>query len=442
MQRRTPLTGLAAASLASAAASRVGHSQGRCKLKIRDVEIWKLEGKVEILTGVHRQYHSQPIHLYEQHRPAPYSDTGAGKKEVQPKTALYLKIQTDDDLTGVYGPVDDEAAVVMDRQLKGFLIGEDALAIESLWDRMYRSNRHSRSGHFMMGVSAIDNALWDLRGKFFGVPVYQLLGGPTRDPIECYGSCLLYSVETEPARRMSAEVKERGFRHQKWFLSHGPAHGPEGLRKNVDLVRNLRESVGPEVDLMFDAFMSWDLNYAMRWCKQVEQYDPRWIEEPFHASKIRSFTELRTKTSIPVASGEHFYNRWEAQRFIDADAIDVLQTDPEWCGGVSELVKICAIASANDIHVIPHGHNIHAALHVVASQSPITCPLVEYLINKIEGHYQYYHFDKYPPLAVDGKIALSDRPGFGIEMDEGKVEKQTRMNWAAAVGPNVIPGER
>ena len=120
----------------------------------------------------------------------------------------------------------------------------------------------------------------------------------------------------------------------------------------------------------------------------------------------------------------------------------MLQTDPEWCGGVSELVKICAIASANDIHVIPHGHNIHAALHVVASQSPITCPLVEYLINKIEGHYQYYHFDKYPPLAVDGKIALSDRPGFGIEIDEGKVEKQTRMNWAAAVGPNVIPGER
>jgi L-alanine-DL-glutamate epimerase-like enolase superfamily enzyme len=192
------------------------------------------------------------------------------------------------------------------------------------------------------------------------------------------------------------------------------------------MVRNLRESVGDSVDLMFDAFMGWDLNYALAWAKQVEQYRPRWIEEAFAPDKIESFAALKRATSIPVASGEHFYGRWEVQRYLRANALNVVQADPEWCGGVSELVKICAIASAHDVHVIPHGHNIHAALHVVASQSPMTCPLVEFLILKMAS---YYHFDKNPPVVVDGHLALNDKPGFGIELDDAKIEKRSLLKW-------------
>jgi len=127
-----------------------------------------------------------------------------------------------------------------------------------------------------------------------------------------------------------------------------------------------------------------------------------------------------------VASGEHFYGRWETHDYLRAGAISVVQADPEWCGGTSELVKICALASLFDAQVIPHGHNLHAALHVVASQGPMTCPLVEYLINKMSS---YYYFDKHPLQPVNGRIALPERPGFGMEIDAAKVEQQTLLKW-------------
>jgi L-alanine-DL-glutamate epimerase-like enolase superfamily enzyme len=173
---------------------------------------------------------------------------------------------------------------------------------------------------------------------------------------------------------------------------------------------------------MFDAFMGWDLNYALQWAQRVETYRPRWIEEAFHPDKIQSFVELRRKTAIPIATGEHLYNRWEVQEYLAAGAISVVQTDPEWCGGVSELIKICHLASVYDAHVIPHGHALHAALHVVAAQSPMTCPLVEYLIGKM---YDYYCFEKHQLRPANGLFELPDRPGFGIELEESRIEKQT-----------------
>jgi hypothetical protein len=110
---------------------------------------------------------------------------------------------------------------------------------------------------------------------------------------------------------------------------------------------------------------------------------PRWMEESFPTEQVESFVQLCRGTSIPVASGEHIYGRWEAaQRYLSAGALNVIQCDPEWCGGISELVKICTVASLHDVQVISHGHSLHATLHVVASQPPVTCPLVEYLILK------------------------------------------------------------
>jgi L-rhamnonate dehydratase len=155
---------------------------------------------------------------------------------------------------------------------------------------------------------------------------------------------------------------------------------------------------------------------------------PRWIEEPFLADRIDAFAALRKASSVPVASGEHFYGRWEANDYLKAGAISVVQADPEWCGGVSELVKICNIASLYDAVVIPHGHSLHAALHVVASQSPSVCPLVEYLVSKMQS---YYHFEKNVPRPVKGHITLPERPGFGIELDDTKITGRTRFRVAA-----------
>ena len=392
---------------------------------ITDVTVWRLEGTRRGMAGAW-QGSVQPLHLYPEHRPEPYEPVEDPEPYTATYRANYLEIEAGDGLKGLYGPVDDEAAVGVDRQLRPFLIGKNPLAGERLWDQMYRLNRHARTGHFMMAISAADNALWDLRGRYFGVPVYELLGGPTREAVRVYGSTLGSSIQPEAMQSRATELKGEGYRHQKWFLAYGPGDGAEGMRKNVEMVRLLREAVGDEVELMFDAFMGWDLTYALDWAKQVERYRPRWIEEAFSPDKLDSFVRLSRATSIPVATGEHLYNRWEVQRFLEAGAIQVVQADPEWCGGVSELVKICTLASAHDVPVIPHGHNLHAALHVVASQSPMTCPLAEYLIGKMS---YYYFFEEHQLTPVNGEIALPDRPGFGITYDEAKVEQIEPVTW-------------
>jgi len=425
MRRRTFLGATLAAPALEAAQSPSNRPNGR--LKISAVEIWRVDGRHETVRGINAQYQAQAIHIYDERRPAPYRDNPAPQKALAPISALYLKIRTDAGLDGFYGPIDKEAAIVVDQQLARFLIGKDPLAIEALWDQMYRLNRHARTGHFMMAISAVDNTLWDLRGRYFNQPVYRLLGGPTRPFVEVYGSTLGYSVEPAAARARAVELKKAGFRMQKWFLAYGPGSGADGFRQNVELVKNVREAAGDDADLMFDAYMAWDLNYAITWAKQVEQYRPRWIEEAFSPDKIASFAELRRATTIPVAAGEHIYNRWEAQRYLSAGALNVIQCDPEWCGGVSELLKICALASVYDVHVIPHGHSMHTAVHVVASQSPMTCPMVEDLIIKMQS---YHFFEKEPLVVENGRIPLPERPGFGISLDPAKVEKQAIVRGA------------
>jgi L-alanine-DL-glutamate epimerase-like enolase superfamily enzyme len=393
-------------------------------MAISDIEIWEVAGPRQT-EPIAYQGQVAPLHIYPEHALGPYPADPRVPVETVEHRVLYVKVKTDAGLEGLYGLVDREAARVVQHQLRPFLIGQDPLAIAEVWDKMYRSNRHSRAGHYMMGMSAIDNALWDLAGKHFGVPVHRLLGGPTRESVEAYASCLGSSVEPEAVARRSVELKQQGFRYQKWFFPHGPSHGTKGLLANVELVRNLRRALGDEYEIMFDAFNGWDLDYAKDWAGLSEKYRPRWIEEPFSSEKLQSFVELRRSTSVPVATGEHFYGRWEVNRFLRADALDVVQADPEWCGGVSELVKICTLASANDLHVVPHGHNIHAALHVVASQSPMTCPLAEYLL-----HWKPHktHFEKDPLVPVNGHIALPTRPGFGIELDESKIDRMERIH--------------
>ena len=339
----------------------------------------------------------------------------------RPIKAIYLRIRTNGGAYGLYGPIDVEAATIVNQELRSFLIGKDALGGEALWDQMYRSNRHSRDGIFMMAISAVDNTLWDLRGRYFGEPVYRLLGGPTRDSVEAYASCLGFSLEPDAVQKRCLLLQQEGYRYQKWFLAYGPGSGSEGMRKNVELVRILRETLGDSTELMFDSFSGWDQGYALEWAHQVEKYRPHWMEESTHPEKIESFAMLRRSTTIPIASGEHFYGRWEVERYLQAEALSVVQADPEWCGGISELLKIGTVASLHDVPVIPHGHSIHAALHVIASQSPMTFPLAEYLINKMQT---YYHFEKNPPAPQRARFSLPQGPGFAIELDEAKIESR------------------
>lgn len=388
---------------------------------IESVEVIRVHGTIARTPGQHRQHQIKPEHLYPGERPPTYMEMNDESVRQDAITHDYLSIATKGGVEGLYGYLDPEIIAPLIKQLRSFLIGRNALAVENLWEIMYRRNRHSRAGHYMMALSAVDNALWDLKARYFGVPVYELLGGPTRDEARVYGSCLGYTVEKGKAGPKAKELYDNGFHHQKWFMAYGPGDGNAGLRHSIELVQELREAVGDDGQIMFDAFMGWDLPFATAWAKEVEQFRPYWIEEAFSPNRLESFSALSKSTSIPVATGEHFYNRWEVLNFLKAGAIQIVQADPEWCGGVSELIKICNLASSFGAKVIPHGHNIHAALHVVLSQSREVCPLVEYLIN----HVGYkLHFQKDAPLTTNGIIPLPTKPGFGIELDEEKVERR------------------
>ncbi|HEU5136175.1 MAG TPA: enolase C-terminal domain-like protein [Steroidobacteraceae bacterium] len=391
------------------------------ELTISDVEILKLSGTHEVVPGLNRQYQVNPLHLYAERRPKPFVDPVNARPERRPLTHYYLRIRTRGGVEGIYGMVDKEALPVLLGTLRPLVIGQNALAVERIWDQMYRSNRHSRASHFMMAISYMDNALWDLRGRHFGAPVFRLLGGPTQLPVRVYGSCLGFSIDPPLAGKRAAQLKKDGFIHQKWFLGYGPGDGARGMDLNVQLVRELRASVGDDVQIMFDAYQGWDLQYAIEWCRKVEQYRPYFVEEAVPMSDLESFIRLSKATSIPIATGEHLYGRWEAEQFFKADALQFIQADPEWCGGVSETVKIANLASVHGVKLLPHCHNVHAALHIVASQSPSVCPFGEYLINHVP---EKLHFMKDPLIAHNGLVQLSEKPGFGIELDAAKVEKQ------------------
>jgi len=425
MDRREFVRTLGAASalaaLPLATREALAQATGQADFVIREVEVLRLTGPHQVLKGVNKQPQVQPLHLYADRRPQPYKDATAAKPEQEPLTQHYVRVRTRGGLEGLYGMVDREALPVLLGPLRTLLLGQDALAIERLWDQMYRSNRHSRASHYMMAISYLDNALWDLRGRYFRAPVYRLLGGPTQQPVPVYGSCLGFAVEPGLAGRRAAQLKKDGFRLQKWFLGYGPSDGARGMDLNVQLVRALREAVGEDGEIMFDAYQGWDLQYALEWCKKVERFRPGWLEEPFPVADLESFERLSRATSIPLATGEHFYNRWEVEQYLEAGALHYVQADPEWCGGVSEVLKIGHLCSAHGVKLVPHCHNVHGALHIVASQSPGVCPYGEYLINHVP---EKLHFMKDPPLTTNGWVSLRDRPGFGIELDATKIERQ------------------
>ncbi|HWE63767.1 MAG TPA: enolase C-terminal domain-like protein [Chloroflexota bacterium] len=341
-------------------------------------------------------------------------------------SAIFLELRTDSDLIGLAGPIGQDQAYLIDRQLKQVIIGQDPLATERIWDMLYRAAVHGRKGVVMQAISAIDCALWDLKGKWAGVPVYRLLGGPLRETIPAYASTLGYSVEPDAAARRAQELAAQGYRAMKWFFKYGPAAGSAGMARNLALARAVRAAVGDDVDLMFDAWMSWDVAYATQLGLALAEVRPRWLEEPVPPDRIASVAELRRRLPFPTATGEHEYTRWGAKQLLDAGASDVLQPDIYWAGGISELVKICTLASTYDVQVIPHGHSTHASAHLLYAQPPQLCPFIEYLLKWNEIN---QHFFRTPLRPVNGVVVPPEAPGMGMELDDEKILQQQELGW-------------
>jgi L-alanine-DL-glutamate epimerase-like enolase superfamily enzyme len=379
---------------------------------------------------------ARPIDVYPEFKAQTAADGYWMPQRIEPGRSrvisVFLEIDTDEGVTGLAGPVPHEVAWIIDREFRGVVEGADPLASERLWDVMYREAVHGRKGATMMAISAIDCALWDLKGRWLAQPVYRLLGGPIRTSAPAYASMLGYSLEPDLAARRTREKVAQGFRALKWFPRWGPTDGREGMERNVELVETLREAAGPDVAIMIDAWMSWNRPYTLDFARRVEPLGVYWIEEPVLPDKIALCAEIRRASPVPIATGEHEYTRWGQKALLDAGASDFLQADTYWAGGLSEMVKICTLASTYDIPVIAHGHSVPANTHLTMAMPELLCPMIEYLV-KWQELLQF--FWKEPVKPVDGVITVPDRPGFGMEIDADKIESEDELRWSSV--PNM-----
>jgi L-rhamnonate dehydratase len=261
-----------------------------------------------------------------------------------------------------------------------------------------------------MAISAVDLALWDLMGKLRQEPVYNLIGGKTRDEISFY--C------TGPA---PAAVKALGFWGAKVPLPHSHFDGEEGLRKNVEFLAHHRDSVGPDFPLMVDCYMSLSVPYAIRLAEACKGLDIYWWEEVLPPDDIEGFRQIkRAHPTLKWTAGEHEYTRFGFRRLVEERTLDILQPDVMWVGGLTELLRIAAHASAYDIPVIPHGSGPYS-YHFIASQAQ--SPLCEYVAASPDGHSILAVFGGLlsgEPLPQGGRLTPSEAPGFGMDIADRK----------------------
>ncbi len=401
-------------------------------MKITNVRIREVTGTMKYGGVLMEERTIRPIDIYPEWKRRTAADEGgwgqASTDGTYKVSHCFIYVDTDEGISGVFGPAYSPGSrFYIDTQLKPLLIGQDPVATELLWDQMYRNAIHGRKGDNLMAISAIDIALWDIKGKWLGQPVYRLLGGPVRDRIPAYASAVGYSLELDKVKERVKQFVRDGYTATKWFLREGPTDGPEGVRKNVELIKTIRETAGPEMEIMIDVWNSWDVPYTLKIAELIKEYRPLWIEEPVLPDLPQSYARLSQKCPIAIAGGEHEYTRWGVKMLMDMGAMDIYQVDPTWAGGISELMKICALASAYDVQIMPHGGVESVLAQVSFTQNAAVTPMMEYQ-NVLNESKQF--FLKQSTKPVNGYIYPPESPGVGIEVDESKVEAERDISYS------------
>ncbi len=338
---------------------------------------------------------------------------------------LVVEVFTDDGHVGLGNAAlaPQAAKQVIDLYLKPLLIGQDPWDLERLWQHMYRKTMaFGRKGIGMVAISALDIALWDLLGKSAKQPVFRLLGGRTKTRIPVYAS-RLYAVELGELAAEARRYKEEGYPAMKLRFGWGPADGARGMRRNLDLIRTVRESIGDEVDLMADAYMGWTLDYAKRMLPLLEPFDLRWLEEPVIPDDLHGYAELKSYARIPIAGGEHEFTLFGFRDLLEARALDYIQFDTNRVGGITQARKVAALAEAHSVPVIPHAGQMHNYHVVMAS---LNSPMAEYfpMVDVEVGNELFWYIFQGEPKAVGGYIDLDDNtPGLGLTLNEAGLEQ-------------------
>lgn len=330
-------------------------------------------------------------------------------------TRARVEIFTDDGVVGMAPcPASESARATILGSIKNKLVGEDPMRSEYLWDKMYmgRTRKPVAKGDYITAMSGIDNAIWDVKGKALALPVWKLAGG-CREKVRAYAAGGYYE-EGKGLKELAAELA--GYAGEGFTAVKMKVGWPGvSLREDSERVRVARDAIGPDVELMVDANNAWDANTAIRFGRMIEKYNPFWYEEPVRADDFRGAAKVAAALDVPVASGENEFTRWGFRDLIDGGAAEVIQADPNICGGISEWLKIAGMAGAQHLPMSPHGNASIGSCCVAAVDNGLIA----------ENYPTSFKSVLMAPVDFrkDGYIYMPETPGLGIEWNEDIVSK-------------------
>ena len=344
------------------------------------------------------------------------------------RTICLVKIAADDGTYGWgegYGPATVVKAGI--DWLKPLVIGRDPLATSAIWQTMYlRTLDYARSGVLTASLSAIDVALWDLKGKLLGQPVHFLLGGKRRDTVRVYATGMYFTEGGDLAAKLAQEAEgyaAQGFRAMKMKVGHS-------LAQDVKNVGAVRAAIGPDLALMIDANHAYNWSEARALCRAVEPFGIGWFEEPLSPEDYAGYAELRRQTDIPIAAGECEYRVHGFKRLLEAQCVDIAQPDTCAAGGLTELQRIIALVRAHNVDLTPHcwgtGIGFTVGLHLASTLDATPGRLIssEPLLEMDRTENSLRDRLTRPRFEVkDGAVAVPDAPGLGIDVDPDLLEQ-------------------
>jgi galactonate dehydratase len=359
---------------------------------------------------------------------------------------LLVKINTDD--PKIYGigdasPMEDDDLVIamVEAMVEKHLVDKDPLESEVHWTNLYQDFQ-ARGGRIAStAISGIDIALWDLKGKILGQPVWKLLGGAHQKKIRVYANGWYSNPGTAEQNAEEAKaVMDMGYTALK-FDPFGQTNfykiSLEELQKAEDRVAAVRKAVGPNIDILVEAHAKFDVMNAIQIGKRLEQYRPLFYEEPVSQERVSELLEVRNKVNIPIATGERLYTKFPFAEIVDRHAADVLQPDIANAGGITELKKIAIIAEAKHITMAPHNvcSPVGATAELHLDASIINFEIQEYHAEFYTEHY-FTVLDGFV-RQEDGYVEISDAPGLGLELNEAEIAAHPPLAKTTSAGGTV-----
>lgn len=352
-----------------------------------------------------------------------------------PPRWLFLKITTESGIVGwgepvIEGKADTVKAAV--EEMAEYIIGKDASQIEEIWQLLYRGGFYRGGPILMSAIAGIDQALWDIKGKAMGVPVYDLLGGHVRDKMNVYG----WIGGDKPAQVVDAAknrisqgyraVKMNACAEMEWIDS------PRKIKDAVDCIASVREAVGFEIGIGIDFHGRVHKGMAKAFMKELDFIKPMFIEEPVLSENRESFLQLAQYTSAPIATGERMYSRWDFKSIFEQGAVDIIQPDLSHAGGITEVKKIASMAEAYDVALAPHCP-LGPISFAAALQIDFNCINAFIQETSLGIHYNQgadlLDYLENPEVfdVKEGCVNRPTLPGLGIVINEDKVREMAKI---------------